>query len=253
MPKLHELLAVGPNLRGQAEATRTDLKNTFEKKTTHFTEKKVTFKSVNENIPDKTEQHQVLQTTIAKELAWITEKLSAAIDCGHRIDVANTYARADIALDDGTVILTGVPATSLLQLEHRLTEIQDLVNAIPTLDPAKGFQQDANYGKGVYKALDVEKPRTEKKFDFIVMVPPTDKFPAQVKELSADTVVGHTLTQEWSALITVAEKGKMLDRIENLARAVKQARSRANDTHVDSTDKNFAIGEKLLNFVFNGA
>ena len=250
MTKLHELLAVGQSLRGQAEATRTDLKNTFEKKTTHFTEKVITFKPVAEDVPDKVETQFTLQTTIADELEWIAGKLFPAIDCGHRIDVANTVAKADVMLADGTVILSGVPATSLLQLEHRLTEIQDFVAAIPTLDPTKGFALDRERGEGIYRASDVEKPRTEKKFDFIVMVPPTDKHPAQVKELSVDKVIGHTLQQEWSSLITVADKGRMLDRVESLSRAVKQARSRANDTEVDVT-KN-AVGRVLLDFVFYG-
>ena len=246
--KLHELLAVNQNLRGQAESCRTDLQNTFEKKTTHFAKKRIVFKPVGEGLEDKVEQDQERQTSVADELKWITEKIAKSIDCGHSIDIANTYAKADITFDDGTVLISDMPATSLLQLEHRLAELQTFVNAIPTLDPAKGFQLDPTQGEGIYKAIDVEKPRTEKKFDFVIMVQPTDKHPAQVKELSIDKVVGHTLTQEWSALITVAEKGRMLDRLENLTRAVKRARSRANDIEVAPS----AIGEKLLNFVFNG-
>ena len=55
MTKLHELLAVEQSLRGQMEATRKDLLNTFEKKKHHFHEVIVTFKSNKEGVDDKIE------------------------------------------------------------------------------------------------------------------------------------------------------------------------------------------------------
>jgi len=250
MSKLHELLAVEPDLRGQAESCRTDLKNTFEKKGHHFTKKVVTVKSAVEGVPDKVETQLNLQTTIRKELAWISEKLSKALDIGHQIDTANTTASADVVLDDGTVLLKAVPTTSLLRLEHRVTEIRDLVHTIGTLDPAKGFAEDATEGEGIFRARDDERPRTEKQFKFIVMVPPTDKHPAQVKELMVDVPITTVITQEWSSLLTVAAKGDMLDRVEELLRAVKKARARANEMEIDVRQNK--IGNSVLNYVFNG-
>jgi hypothetical protein len=55
MSKLHELLAVEPDYRSQAESCRTDLKNTFDKKTQHFSKKLVSFKSNEDGKPDKVE------------------------------------------------------------------------------------------------------------------------------------------------------------------------------------------------------
>lgn len=248
MAKLHELLAVEKSLRGQAEATRTDLKNTFEKKRVHFSEVIQTFHSITEGVDPKVEGKLEIQTTVAKELQWIGEKLAKAIDLGHQVDMANTLARADVILDDGTVVLSNVPATSLLQLEKRVAEIQELVHAIPTLDPTKGFEPEPERGAGIYRARDVEKPRTEKKFSYVVMVQPTDKHPAQVKELMLDQSVGRVVQQEWSSLLTVTQKGDMLDRVERLLRAVKAARSRANEQVIDV--KTEVIGERLLNYVF---
>jgi len=250
MSKLHELLAVESNLKGQADSTRKDLMSTFEKKKHHFSEVITTFKPFTEGEPDKVENQLGLQTTVRKEISWISEKLSAALDISYQIELANTLACADVALEDGTIILKGMPATSLLQLEKRLKELQEFVFSIPTLDPAKSFSPDSNKGEGIYKARDVEKPRTEKKFEYIVMVHPTDKHPAQVKELSVDRPIGIVLQQEWSSLITVAEKGEMLDRVEVLTRAVKRARSKANEQDIDVRENKIAT--KLLNFVFNG-
>jgi hypothetical protein len=59
MSKLYELLAVDSSLKGQAEKTRSELKNTFEKKRHLFTEKKVTFKPFDEGkTPVAEEQHR---------------------------------------------------------------------------------------------------------------------------------------------------------------------------------------------------
>lgn len=250
MSKLHELLAVDTDVMGQAEKCRTELADTFEKKAHHFTQKTLTVKSVKEGEPDKTEQQLDLQTTVADELKWISEKLTVALDVGHQIDVANTTAVADVSLDDGTPLLNSVPTTSLLRMTHRVTEIRDLIHKIKTLDPAKGFTLDPTQRDGVYKARDTYSHRGEKVFDYIVMVQPTDKHPAQVKELMVDKKSADILTQEWSSLITVKAKGDMLDRVEEILRALKKARARANELEIDTrTNK---IGATLLGYVFSG-
>lgn len=249
--KLHELLAVEGDLRTQGETCRTDLKNTFEKKAHHFTKQIKTFHSFTEGVVDKQESQLALQTTVRIELDWIKQKLAKAIDAGHQIDVANTTASADVVLEDGTILLKSVPTTSLLRMEHRVLDVRDLVHAIPTLDPAKGFTLDTEEGANIFKARDVTTTRGEKQFSYVVMVQPTKEHPALVKELNLDKPIGTLLTQEWSSLITVAEKGDMLDRVESLLRAVKKARARANEVEIDSQQNR--IGDTLLNFVFGGA
>lgn len=250
MSKLNELLSVEADLRSQAESCLKDLKNTFEKKRHHFTEKVVTFKSSVEGTPDKIESQLSLQTTVSKELEWIGEKLGKALDGGHQIDAANTQAKADIVLEDGKTLLSGIPATSLLRLEHRIKELRDLIHTIPTLDPAQGFAADPARGAGIFKAREIEKIRTQKVQKHVIVVQPTKEHPAQVALVSEDIPVGQIHEQEWSSLITVAEKGDMLDRVEDLLRAIKKAKSRANDVDVDV--KQNKIGSAVLNFVFHG-
>jgi len=134
-------------------------------------------------------------------------------------------------------------------LEHRIQEIHELIVAIPTLDPAKGFTEDKAAGVGVYKAKDVRKQRTKKMFRYVVMVLPTKEHPAQVEKLNEDTPVGVMDQQEWSSLITPDTKAKLLDRCDQLARAVKRARARANEQEVDV--KGHKIGDQLLDYVFS--
>lgn len=249
MAKLHELLAVESNLKGQADKTRNELAATFEKKPHLFSEKLQTFISSEEGGKRTTEEQLDLQTTVRKELTWLSGIIAPALDTSYAISEGNTKARADIVLDDNTVLLQNVPATTLLELEKRMNELHELITRIKTLDPAKGFTLDTSREKGVYKARETQTTRTKKQIKPIVLYPATTEHPAQTQMISEDVPSGVLQTQEWSGLLTVAEKADMLERAENLRRAIKRARSRANETEVDTKAK---IGAKLLNFVFGG-
>ncbi len=251
MTKLHELLAVETNLKTQANKCRTELASTFEKKRHLFEEKRVVFTPLAEGAPSQVEMQSDLQTSVTKELHWIEGHLTKALDAALQVADANTGAQADIVLEDekATVLAKGVPATALLELEKRCEEIAQLISAIPTLDPAKGFRADSQRGEGVYVAREVTKTRTQKQPKVIVKYDATKEHPAQTELMSIDAPVGKVVEQEWSSLITPAQKAEMFDRIEMLTRAVRRARSRANDMEVDLTKK---IGHVLLKFVFGG-
>jgi len=247
--KLHELLAVESNLDGQAGKTRAELLKTFVDKRHLFSETKVTFIPSTEGAQPVTETQSDIQSTIADEIQWLSKILAKAWDAGHQIDVANTLAKADVIdEEEGKPILQDVPATSLLQLEKRVKEVQELVSAIPTLDPAKGFTPDPDRKAGVYKAREVRKNRTQKVFVPLVLAAATKEHPAQVKEGYEDKTIGVVQQQEWSSLITPALKADVLDRCDRLARAIKKARAKANEQEVDVQQQR--VGKKLLQFIF---
>lgn len=248
MAKLHELLAVESNLTNQANKVRGELTQTFEKKVHHFSEARVTFIPNAEGSQPVTESQRDIQTTVGKEVEWITKILAKALDVSHAIDVANTLAHADVITEDGETLLTGVPATSLLQLEKRIAEVHALVVAIPTLDPAKGFDEDDAKGKGIYKAREVVKTRTKKAQKPLILCEATKEHPAQVQLVTEDVPVGEIREQEWSSLITPALKADLIDRCDMLIRAVKKARAKANEQEINvATEK---IGKTLLDYIF---
>jgi hypothetical protein len=250
MSKLHELLAVDSNMKKQAESTRADLMNTFDKKKNHFTERIVTFEPIGDGAPPPSTEEQLdLQTTVAKELAWISDHLARSIDVSYQVAEANTSARADVVLETGEILLKSMPATSLLELEKRAAEVREFVGAIPTLDPAKGFQPDASRGANIYVARDSVRVRTAKIQEPLTLAPATDKHPAQVQLVSKDVPTGNVKTREWSGMLTTAQKGDMIDRVEALARAIKKARARANEAEIDPAS--YKIGKTLLSYVFD--
>lgn len=248
MAKLHELLAVDKNLSKQADSTRADLINTFKNKKNHFTEKLTTFEPVADGAPAVTEEQLGLQTTVEKELEWISEHISKALDVSHQICVANTTAKADIILEDGTILHKDIPATSLLELEGSMNQVRELIITIPTLDPARGFEPAPGRGPGIYVARDVIRNRTHKISKPLVLYPANEKHPAQVQLVTEDVVLGAVKTKEWSGLLTTADKGAMLNRVEVLVRAIKKARARANEIPIEVAGNK--IGGSLLKFVF---
>ena len=248
MAKLHEFLAIEGPLKAQADKTGKDLAHTFEKKRHLFSKKVETFIPLAEGAPAETIEQSNLETTVAKELKWISDIWTKAIDGAAAIAEANTVARADVILDGGKVLLKNVPATSLMELLKRATEIQELVQQIPNLDSAKNFTLDESQGKGIYKAREVMRHRTKKVQKALVLYEATKEHPAQVKEISEDVIVGNIQSQEWSGLITTADKADMIARSEELNRALKSALSRANSIEVPKTE--VSIGKTMLSFVF---
>jgi hypothetical protein len=243
---MHELLAVNDDLKGQATKTRGDLVSTFNTKRHLFEKKIVTFKPVMENAQAITEAQSDIQTTLKREIEWVSNFLTKSIDVGFQIDLGNTQAKAD--LEFGKHVIKDVPATFLLQLEKHLLAVRELALAMPVLDPAKGFSPDDSLGKGIWKAREVVKDRTKKEKEVLVLYPATDKHPAQTQVIDKDIKTGTIQEQEWSALTTPAKKSEVLARVDDLIQAVKKARSRANSLELDVTTAH--VGKKLLEYVF---
>ncbi len=247
--KLHELLAVKDNVTLQAAKLIKDLTGTFKGKKHLFEEKRKVFKSNEEGVPDKVEEQSDIQTSVTQEIHWLKGHLAKSLDVSYQVDLCNMDARADVVLEDGTILLKAVPATMLLHLErHRIPEWRDLVLSIATLDPAKGFRPDSDRGPGYFRARDVEKVREKKDREVIRLAPATKEHAEQAVLVDVQKPVGTILEQEWSALLTPAKKSEVMEQIEDLFRAVAKARAKANEHSIDTADKK--IGATLLDFAF---
>lgn len=144
-------------------------------------------------------------------------------------DWANQVARADVEVD-GRTIIADVPVTYLLFLEKQLNDIRTFVSKIPTHDPA--LEWIPSDQPGVYRANPVETTRTQKVPKAMVLYPATDKHPAQVQAYQEDVVVGTWTKVEFTGALPANRVAEILDRVDTLAEAVKQARERANMTEV---------------------
>ena len=193
------------------------------------------------------EQHE-LQTNVKKELKRLSEFLIRAVDVSHQINTGDRIAMADVVMDNGDILLKDVTALTLLELQKTLVTWRDVLATIPTLDPAKGFTVDTSQGEGVWKSRVITRPKTAKKNTPIELVKATDKFPAHAQLVVEDVPIGTVITQEWSTMITPSDKADLLSKCEELIRAVKKAKSKANNIDVDTSSAN-RIGDVLWNYI----
>lgn len=170
---------------------------------------------------------------IAKDvLGEIAKQQTELFDVVATKDRGNTVARADVTLDDGTVLLTDVPATTLLFFEKQLTDMRTIYGAIPTLAADEDWTYDPN--SRLHRAEVVQTTRTRKVEIPLLIVPATVEHPAQAKTITEDKVVGIWSKRSLSGLLPRPEKEALLGRIDALIKAVKQARERANMQEVEA-------------------
>jgi len=243
--QLHQLLAVENDRKQKANLIMSETENTFVKKQEHFDGLVKTYIPKNDEdsdlIPDEI---KAIVTTVADKVNYTKDAVVTAINAQLSKEETNASgeARADLVFGDKTFSLS---ATSLLALEQNLLKIREVYKAIPTLDPAKTWNNDSTEGNGFFKTDPEVKYRTKKITRPLVKVAATDKHPAQVELVSEDIQVGHYETIYKSGKLTPAQKSNLLSRIDDLIDSVKRTRAVANQAEV----KNIEIGKEIFDFI----
>lgn len=245
--KLHEILAVEGTTEGHFKETLSETTTLFSKKVSHFSGFNKTLTLHGEETPEKIakelseSENQTLTTTVSTELEYLAGVVTKYLDVIYQKDDANQRARADIIID-GVVIAAAVPATTLLSLENKLKQLRPIYDLIPTLQPGTNWVLDESLGKGVYVDSNKQvRSKTKKGFDFKVLTPATDKHPAQVEKWETVDDIGFTTLTRWTSMISVADKSALLSRFDELSKAVKQARQRANEVEVNLVHVGYAL------------
>lgn len=246
--KLHELLAVGPEIAKVAKKVTAEALTTFVKKPDHFKgqTRRVMFIDNTRNMENISESKQIVDT-VENKLKYVFSKVGRSWDVLYQQDEANTRAKADLVIA-GKTIAKDVPAQFLLSMENRLVEIRELISAVPTLDPTITWNKDSVEGEGVYKSNVTKTFKTEKVIRPVVLYEATKEHPAQVKEVSSDVSVAVIENVQRSGMISVTDKSEMLGRVDQAIRGVKKARQRANDVTVE----NIHVAKDLFNFILKG-
>lgn len=246
MGKMHELLAVETAIAGNYNR---DIDETLHVlgKAENFrktSEVKKHFDADKSVLDDQKNTENV--TTVPDRLAWHSGFLAKYLDVQVQKDRTNQQAKADITLDDGTVLLKDVPATTLLMLETKLgVDLRKVIAAIPTLDAGTPWVFDSS--QSMWKTGPVKTFVTQKQVTPVVLYAATDKHPAQVKEVTSDVPIAAIERTIYSGMVTSGQKAELLGKLDELVAAVKKARQRANATDVVSYPK---FGETLMKHLF---
>jgi hypothetical protein len=240
MSKLHEVLAVEADLEGKFKRSCDEAKKTFKDRPAHFIGSVRELTMFSDDGIDYPSEQQEMATTVHDKLAYIKKDISAYINALCQKESTNQKATAKIVIDG--IELTGeLPATFLLGMESRLKYIRSVYETIPTLPVNIHWEKDESAGDNIFVTkYPEEKLKTARTFKSKVLVPAQfpkdgergDSLPAQIEKWEEVENVGKFVKTIWSGMLPSSEKSKILGRIDDLIRAVKQARQRANATEV---------------------
>lgn len=184
-----------------------------------------------DQLPSENQHIQVNADTV---LNGLVQAVARNWDLMATIDTGNQRSNADVVVTGANgaeqVILSQVPATFLLFLARELDDVYTFVSKLPTLDPGVKWEYDANVS--AFVAEPVETHRTKKVLKNHVKYEATDRHPAQVETFTEDEVVGYWTLIRRSGALPLERKAQLLQRIDALRLAVKEAHQRAGTTEV---------------------
>lgn len=170
------------------------------------------------------------------------------------IDTGNREATADVEVPTGATTAAGepvyrtllhdVPAQFLLYLARELDDVYTFVKKLPTLDPAHRWEYDESVA--AYVADASETHRTKKVLRNHVRYEATERHPAQVETFTEDVVVGYWTTVKRSGALPLERKARLMQRIDVLRIAVREARERANEVEVTDVEVARPLFDYLL-------
>lgn len=249
--KLHELIAVEGELEGTWKKILEEAIATFAKKPDHFiaARREVQMLSgTDEAKAEETVEVSEMTTTVIDKLDYVQGHVVRFWDAVAQKEATNQAARADLVIN-GVTLAKDLPATFLLGMETKLKALRAVYDAIPTLQPGRLWTLDEAYRlKNVYRGNDDVRVKTKKLTKPVVLYPATEQHPAQVKEAVEDVAVGRIVTMQWSGMLSPAEKSDLLARIDELIRACKKGRQRANGTEVVRLN----VGQALMAYINTG-
>lgn len=173
------------------------------------------------------------------------DRLVEQYDLAATRDYGNCVAKSDVEVD-GKVLLKDVPVAHLLFLEKRVDDLLTFIRKLPTLDPTENW--DYNASQDLFATAPVQTARTKKIARALVLYEATKEHPAQVKEITEDVQSGTWSTIKYSSAVPLQRRNEMLRRAEDLQKALKFAREKANATEVEEKK----LGRAILDYIFKG-
>lgn len=171
------------------------------------------------------------------------ELLTELFDVTATKDVTNCSARADVVVN-GQKLIEQAPVSYLLFLEKQLVDIHTFVKKLPVLDPNYVWSYDQ--ARGCMVTSPSESFKTKKVLKNHVKAVATDRHPEQVEVFTEDVVIGTWTTTLLSGALPADRVRQLLDRVEELQKAVKLAREEANMTAATKQE----VGGAIFSYLF---
>lgn len=230
--KLNQVIAIEKGVKSRAYAAFTEL-HKYSQKSDPYSGFIKTYQKKDDDGETFPDERKKVQLTGNGVLAQVTSTLTELFDIEAQKDFTNCAARADVVVG-GEVLIYNAPATYLLFLEKQLSDLRSFVDFLPVLDEADDWLPDPT--TGAYKTAATQTHKTKKTARVIVkydaVIRDGQALPAQTELIHEDVVVGHWNLTKYSGALPAPRKAVLLQRIDELAKAVKTAREDANSIEV---------------------
>lgn len=236
--RLNQVIAVEKGVKSRA-MSEVDAIAKMAKKPSVFEGRTKVYVKASDQDDDLAGEHQRVQLSAKEALEGIASIWKGLFDVTAQKDYANCLARANVVVD-GKALVTEAPVTYLLFLEKQLTDLHTIVSDIPTLDRAKSWKE--NPSNGLHYTDAETTTRTKKVQKGLVLYPHSPEHPAQTQLITEDVAAGKWSVTYQSGALTEKRKRELMDRIQVLRDAVKQAREEANMQEVGQ----HSIGDRIF-------
>lgn len=230
MGKLHELLAVEPDLRTGAEAALAKVRAFFNSdKMLGFAR---VYQPLEEGGDERPPETKNVEQTVLGELRELARVFGRYVDASLEKEITNRITSADVVVD-GQLFLQDVPTPALLNLRGRLEELRKVIAKAPVYDTAQKWTHSGD--RGLWESDPETRYSTAKAVRSLVLYEATKEHPAQVQTYTEDVRVGKWQITNYCGSLSPVQHAEILERLDRLIMAVKRAQIRANDVDVVQT------------------
>jgi hypothetical protein len=189
------------------------------------------------------DRYKAVALTVETALAEAAGYAIPALDITATADKTNQLASANVIIN-GEVLIPDVPVSHLLWLGNTyLGELKKFIALLPVLDPTKEWHPADG---GIHESTPEVIAANDKDLVPVVLHEGTDRHPPQVQLVQKDQVyVGKYTSKSLSGAVFESRKKELLDRMDQLIAAVKDAAARANQTPATEVTE----GEDIFRFL----
>lgn len=241
MPKLNQIVAVEKSVKSRVYGEITEMHKASQKAEL-FNGFVKNYRKKDEEGEDYPPERKKVQQNAEAMLTQAATQLTELFNVTATKDWGNCHAFADVVVD-GQTLIEKAPVPFLLFLEKQITDLHTFIDKIPTLDEADDWARDEN--SGLFKTAPIATQRTKKVQRPVVLYEATKEHPAQTSMITEDVVVGYWDTIKHSGALPGPRKQQLLERIENLSKAVKFAREQANVVETENQE----VGRKVFDYL----
>lgn len=222
--KLNQVIAVEKGIKSKVVSALTELYHTAQIPVL-FVGFRKHYEKKDEAGEDLPPENLRVSQTVDNILKQVENSLSELMTVTARKDYTNCVAKADVKIGE-TVLIAQTPVSYLLFLEKQFTDFRTFVSKLPILDEAESWVYDAE--SQLYKTDPVKTHRTKKIQKGNTLYEATKEHPAQTQLITEDVLEGYWNIIKMSGAWPKAKKIALIDKVDKLLNAIKEAREEAN-------------------------